>query len=152
MFVYASWDPTVADPLGALGCVLVMAYTMVALFLRPTHLHVTPSHLVVEFPLRMVEIPRDNIRSVSIESATTFSHDARCGCLMGVSPLWGGMGWMPTSHGTFEAYITSRTQAVVVVNRHGDVPLLLTPANPQALVSPRSTPRGRPELTLLDQR
>ena len=133
-FVGAAWMPAQMDLLGVIGSLLVMAYASIWLFLRPAELEVTSRHLIIVFPLRGMEIPNERITSVQWYPQNSFA--ARFGQprLLWVFGLWGGAGTLSLNDQTYEVY-ASRPTDLVVIEREGMEPLVLSPDRPEAFVS-----------------
>lgn len=102
------------------------------LFARPARFEAGPGAIEMVFPTWR--------RSLSDVTSARL-HDARelratYGFLMriGVGGLWGGFGWLWSSRGTIEFYI-SRTDGFVLIERRDGRPLLVTPDDPGGLVA-----------------
>lgn len=128
LFVLASWLPHQADVLGSLGAVLVMLGATVWLFLHPTQVRVDDRCITVEFPMRAVELPRRDLLAVEMYDQDGFRTRFGGGTWFRLGPLLGGLGWLPTSTETFEAYVSNVDTVVVLLFRNRR-PVIVTPAD-----------------------
>ena len=114
-------------------CVVVM-YVWVWLRFRPTRFVVYPDRLQVRWPLKRRSIPRKDIAEVRLIDKRALHHATGWGMRVGAGGLWGGFGWLWTQRrGIVQMYI-SRTDGFVWIERVGDRPWLITPAQPAAFV------------------
>jgi Bacterial PH domain len=114
-------------------CVVVL-YVWVWLRFRPTRFVVYPDRLEVRWPLKRRSIPRKDIAAVRLIDKRALHSETGWGMRVGAGGLWGGFGWLWTQRrGIVQMYI-SRTDGIVWIERVGDRPWLITPAQPVAFV------------------
>ena len=114
-------------------CVVVL-YVWVWLRFRPTRFVVYPDRLEVRWPLKRRSIPRKDIAEVRLIDKRALHRETGWGMRVGAGGLWGGFGWLWTQRrGIVQMYI-SRTDGFVWIERVGDRPWLITPAQPAAFV------------------
>jgi Bacterial PH domain/Protein of unknown function (DUF3093) len=114
-------------------CVVVL-YVWVWLRFRPTRFVVYPDRLEVRWPLKRRSIPRKDIAEVRLIDKRALHSAIGWGMRVGAGGLWGGFGWLWTQRrGIVQMYI-SRTDGFVWIERVGDRPWLITPAQPAAFV------------------
>ena len=114
-------------------CIVVM-YVWVWLRFRPTRFVVYPDRLEVRWPLKRRSIPRKDIAAVRLIDKRALHSVTGWGMRVGAGGLWGGFGWLWTQRrGIVQMYI-SRTDGFVWIERVGDRPWLITPAQPAAFV------------------
>jgi hypothetical protein len=114
-------------------CVVVM-YVWVWLRFRPMRFVVYPDRLEVRWPLKRRSIPRQDIAEVRLIDKHALHNEMGWGMRVGAGGLWGGFGWLWTQRrGIVQMYI-SRTDGFVWIERVGDRPWLITPAQPAAFV------------------
>lgn len=131
-FVLAAWIPQRADLLGAVGSVLVVVFAGLWLFGRPSQLEVTDDALVLRFPMHTLVLPRSHITGVEVFEGRSFLREHSSPIRLAASALWGGFDrlWGPAR--AYEAYLSRRSD-LVVVSLTGRRPLLLSPADPAGL-------------------
>jgi hypothetical protein len=131
----ALWRPAAALP----GMLVLAAYFWVWLRFRPSRFVVSRGALEVVWPLKHRRIPRGDISSVRLIDKRELRHEIGWGMRVGVGGLWGGFGWLWTKRrGIVQMYI-SRTDGFVWIERAGDRPWLVTPAEPESFVRALST-------------
>jgi Bacterial PH domain len=114
-------------------CVVVL-YVWVWLRFRPTRFVVYLDRLEVRWPLKRRSIPRKDIAAVRLIDKRALHSVTGWGMRVGAGGLWGGFGWLWTQRrGIVQMYI-SRTDGFVWIERVGDRPWLITPAQPAAFV------------------
>jgi hypothetical protein len=95
---------------------------------------VYPDRLEVRWPLKRRSIPRKDITEVRLIDKRALHNEMGWGMRVGAGGLWGGFGWLWTQRrGIVQMYI-SRTDGFVWIERVGDRPWLITPAQPAAFV------------------
>ena len=88
----------------------------------------------MRWPLKRRSIPRKDIAEVRLIDKRALHSETGWGVRVGVGGLWGGFGWLWTQRrGVVQMYI-SRTDGFVWIERVGDRPWLITPAQPAAFV------------------
>jgi hypothetical protein len=116
------------------GVLLAALYSWVWLRFRPSRFIVSPAALEVIWPLKRRRIPRRDIASVRLVDNAELRREIGWGMRVGAGGLWGGFGWLWTRRrGIVQMYI-SRTDGFVWVERIGDRPWLITPAEPENFV------------------
>lgn len=116
--------------LAGVAVLLVGLYAAVWLVFRPSRFEVTRSALRIVWPVRSRDIPRASIRRVRLMDSRSFRQEVGMAFRVGVGGLWGGFGWLWTPRGLYELWV-SRQDGLVLVEREGGRPLLLTPADPE---------------------
>ena len=126
-------------------CIIVM-YIWIWLRFRPTRFVVYPDRLEVRWPLKRRSIPRKDIAAVRLSDKRALYGVTGWGMRVGAGGLWGGFGWLWTQRrGIVQMYI-SRTDGFVWIERVGDRPWLITPAQPAAFVRALSSASKNKEL------
>jgi hypothetical protein len=123
------------------GFALVLLYAAIWLWARPTELEVTPEALVLRFPATARVVPRGVVTSVEIHEGTRFTDEVGWGMRVGAGGLWGAFGLLVCRDATYEMYVTRRSD-LVVVQRRGLRPLLLSPADPVGFARALAPARG----------
>ena len=113
------------------GIVLISIYAWVWLRFRPTRFVVSPDAIEVHWPLKHRRIARSSIRSVRrLENNGELRAIVGAGMRVGAGGLWGGFGWLCTTHrGIVQMYV-SRTDGYVWIDRGAERGWLITPDNP----------------------
>src|SRR5262245_17537810 len=106
---------------------VLLLYVSVWLLWRPTAFEVDPSGLRILWPLRARIIPGRDIAEAVVLSREAFRREFGRAMRIGVGGLWGGFGWLYTSKGLLDLYV-SRTDRIVLVRLRAGRPLLLPPA------------------------
>lgn len=116
-------------------CFIVFSlYLWVWLRFRPSSFRLGPRSLVILWPLKRREIPRDSISSVRLFDRDTLKREIGWGVRIGAGGFCGGFGWLwTTRHGIVQMYV-SRTDGFAWIDRKDDRPWLLTPEEPDAFV------------------
>jgi hypothetical protein len=111
---------------------LPVLYTGVWLFARPRQFEARAGALDMVFPAwRRSATGVTGARLMTErELRETFGWAMR----IGVGGLWGAFGWLWTSRGGLVELYTSRADGLVLVERRGKPPLLVTPDDPEGLV------------------
>ena len=120
-------------PLWIVGLFLVGLYAGVWAFMRPRSFVIGPRDVVLRFPARASKFRRADIIEVTALSAQQFKARFGRALRVGVGGLWGGFGWLWTSKGLVDFFI-SRTDGFVLIERRGHKPLLITPERPDEFV------------------
>ena len=133
-FAYASL--TSPDPEGAalagVGAFVVAIYGSVYFWWRPRGFAVEEGALTLVFPIRSKRI-EGVIKAERIdrdELKRRYGWQAR----VGAGGLWGGFGWLYSSRGWMEFYI-SRMDGYVLLTRREGLPVLISPERPDALIA-----------------
>lgn len=116
------------------GCFLVLIYGSVFLWWRPTRFEVSPGGLAVVFPLRRKAVAMGAITAVERVDWREFRRRYGKVVRVGAGGLWGGFGWLWRPGVWVEFYI-SRMDGLVLIDRVGAPPLLITPERPDELVA-----------------
>lgn len=119
---------------------LVVLYAVVWLFMRPTSFEITAESLDIVFPLRRITVPKELITDAEFLSGKEFRARYGLGYRIGAGGLWGGFGLYKTKTVTFQFYI-SRVSDLVVLERSGDRPLMITPREPEEFIHTLDTPQ-----------
>ena len=113
---------------------VVGIYAWVWLRFRPTLFVVRPDMLEVVWPLKRLQIPREDISDVRLIDRRELKRQAGWCMRVGAGGLWGGFGWLWTRRrGIVQMYI-SRTDSFVWIERVSGRPWLITPEQPEAFV------------------
>jgi hypothetical protein len=122
------------SPLLGPALLVVAIYGWVWLRFRPTRFVVRPDGLDVIWPLKVRQIPREDISEVRLIDRRELRREVGWGVRVGAGGLWGGFGWLWTQRrGIVQMYI-SRLDGFVWIERLGDRPWLITPEQPEAFV------------------
>ncbi|MFO0549580.1 MAG: hypothetical protein U0271_14400 [Polyangiaceae bacterium] len=112
---------------------VILAFTVVAgatwLLLRPSRYRVSAAGIDVVWPLRELTIKPADIVAVRAIRGETLAHELR-GARVGIAGLFGSFGWIRTRSGWATALMTAN-DAAVVIERRGQRPLVVTPAEPE---------------------
>ena len=118
---------------GAFGLVFIAAllgllYGWIWLWWRPSGFEVLPNALVIHFPLRRRSTPRSELVSTEhFARGAELREHLGFAVRIGAGGLFGGFGWLWTRNlGLVEFYV-SRTDDLVLIERQGKRPLLVTP-------------------------
>ena len=112
---------------------LVAIYALVWFWYRPNRFEVTADALVIRWPLRSRSIPLDDVVSVMVLDRSGYREQLGWAVRIGAGGLWGGFGWLWTSHrGLIDMYI-SRLSGLVLLERHDGRDLLISPADPERM-------------------
>lgn len=121
-------------PYGWIPALLVaLIYLFVWLYMRPTRFEISRSSLDIVWPLRRDSTPLADIDYVELLSGDEFRERYGFGVRIGAGGLWGGFGLFKTRSQTFRFYV-SRLDRKVLIWRHSDIPLLITPAEPERFI------------------
>ena len=134
LFGALAWlDPRQAGAVTLLVVALLAMVALVWLFARPTRFELEPDALVVVFPLRTLRIPRADVSGASRVTEPIHLAFGRA-VRVGVGGLFGVFGLLWTGRrGWMTVYVTN-TDRLVLVERRGARPLLVSPASPDAFV------------------
>ncbi len=136
--VFLALGLSLPPPQGSLlfwtGLALVLLYGWIWLWLRPLRFEITPTELVLVWPLRRASVPRADIRGARCLEREAFRSEFGRAARVGAGGLWGGFGWLWTARrGWLDLYV-SRLGGWVVVERLSGRSLLLTPERPDEFV------------------
>lgn len=121
--------------LAGIAALLALLYAGVWLGCRPVYFRVTDRHLVIVFPVWQRVIPLATITQTQLLNLDQFQQ--RCGHLalrVGVAGLWGGFGWLWTNKAGWLEFYVSRADQMVLVERSGHLPVLITPQSPDHFI------------------
>ncbi|GAB4568376.1 MAG: hypothetical protein Tsb0020_21760 [Haliangiales bacterium] len=108
---------------------MVAIYLWIWLWWRPSRFEVTPSALILHFPTRRRRFPRERLGRARQLTGPAMRSELGATLRIGAGGVWGGFGWLKTQRrGVVEFYI-SRQDDYVLIEREGQAPLLLTPAD-----------------------
>ena len=112
------------------GLLMLAIFGGVYVLLRPTGFEVAPGHLRIVFPWRSKEVSRIN----QVEAIDRGELRRRFGGLVrvGAGGLWGAFGYLWSPRAVVETYI-SRGEGLLLLERPGGKPLLLSPADPAGM-------------------
>jgi hypothetical protein len=116
------------------GTVLIALYAWVWLRFRPTRFVVSRDAIDVHWPLKHRRIARSSIRSVRRLNDTELRALAGAGIRIGAGGLWGGFGWLWTTHRGIAQMYVSRTNDFIWIERGAERPWLITPVDPDGFV------------------
>jgi hypothetical protein len=129
-FTGALWNRLSALP----GLLVLALYAWVWLRFRPSRFVVSRGTLEVIWPLKRRRIPRGSIGEARLIDNDELRREIGWGVRVGVGGLWGGFGWLWTQRrGIVQMYV-SRTDGLVWIERIGERPWLITPAEPERFV------------------
>lgn len=118
-------------------------YAWVWLRFRPRCFVVYPDRVTVQWPLKQLDIPRDDIADVRILDRQQLRAEIGWGLRVGAGGLWGGFGRLQTQkRGSLHLFI-SRLDRYVWIECHRDQPWLITPVEPEAFVRALQSEAGR---------
>jgi hypothetical protein len=109
-------------------------YLGVWLYARPTRFEVAADALRIVWPVRRQSIPRDEVSSARLTDARAIRSEFGWAVRIGAGGLWGGFGWLWTTRRGLVDFYVSRTDGLVLLERRGGRPLLLTPERPAEFV------------------
>ena len=116
------------------GIVLIALYAWVWVRFRPTRFDVGPDAIDVRWPLKHRRIARASIQSVRRVDGAELRALVGAGMRIGVGGLWGGFGWLWTTHRGIAQMYVSRTDGYVWIERGKERPWLITPDDPDGFV------------------
>ena len=112
------------------GIVLTALYGWVWLRFRPTRFVVGSEAIEVHWPLKQRRIARSSIQSARRVNNAELREMVGAGMRVGVGGLWGGFGWLWTTHRGIAQMYVSRTDGYVWIERGKERPWLITPQDP----------------------
>ena len=113
---------------------LLGIYAWVWFWFRPTLFVVHPGVLEVIWPLRRVQLRREEISEVKLIDKEEFQRTTGWARRVGAGGLWGGFGWLWTERrGIVQMYV-SRTDGFVWIERGNERPWLITPEHATTFV------------------
>ena len=116
------------------GIVLIAIYAWIWTRFRPTRFVVSADALDVYWPLKHRRIARVSIQRVRHVNNAELREIAGAGMRVGAGGLWGGFGWLWTTHrGVVQMYV-SRTDGYVWIERGKERPWLITPDDPEGFI------------------
>jgi hypothetical protein len=130
MFLSALRSPS---PLMPLSLTLFFLYGAVWLWWRPARFDVSAEKLNVVFPSRRRSILRADIVRARVMTKQEFHQEFGRAIRIGAGGLWGGFGWLWTSRGLVDFYV-SRSDGLVLIERRTARPILITPTKPEMMV------------------
>ena len=112
-----------------------LLYLAIWLWWRPSRFELDPAGLTIRWPLRHQHIPWHEIREARELRRSELKSELGFAARVGVGGLWGGFGWL-WSHrrGLLDLYV-SRTDGMVIIERHPGRALLITPEQPREFAS-----------------
>lgn len=114
--------------------ILIAIYVWIWTRFRPTRFVVAPDAIEVHWPLKQRRIPRTSITGVRRIDNAGLRELVGAGIRVGAGGLWGGFGWLWTTHrGVAQMYV-SRTDGYVWIERGRERPWLITPEDPDGFV------------------
>ena len=128
--------PVGAAAVALRGAAVLMAlvYGSVWLWWRPGRFEVDGAGLTAVFPMRRRHTPAANIVRAEVLDMAAFRVRYPRAMRVGAGGLWGGFGWLWSRSGWIEFYI-SRLDNLVLIERRGQLPLLISPADPAGFVA-----------------
>lgn len=117
-------------PLWSAVVLLLVMYVVTWLTLRPTCFHVTPTSLIIEWPLRRREVPRTEIAKARVVTGKELRPLLGLAVRVGVGGLWGTFGGLWTKKWGWVSTYVSRTDELLWVELVDGKALLLTPESP----------------------
>jgi len=118
-------------------------YAWVWLRFRPSGFTIRAGRLEVEWPLRHIEFPIDDIVAARLLDRTQLKSEIGWGLRIGAGGLWGGFGRLWTKHrGLIHMYIT-RTDHFVWIERKRGKPWLITPDRAEEFIDALDRIRAR---------
>ncbi len=121
-------------PMFGVAGLVVLIYVSVWLWFRPTRFVLTSDSLVLEWPMRRLEVPLSDITEARVITRADFRREFRYGLRVGAGGLWGGFGLLVTGKGALTMYI-SRTDRFVLLGRATGRSMLLSPDPPDGFVA-----------------
>ncbi len=116
------------------GIVLIAIYAWVWLRFRPARFVVGPDAIEVHWPLKRRRIARSSIQGVRRLDNAELRAIVGAGMRVGAGGLWGGFGWLWTTHRGIVHMYVSRTDGYVWIDRGAERAWLITPDNPDGFV------------------
>jgi hypothetical protein len=113
---------------------LAALYAAVWIWWRPSRFAVSARGIELMFPGRRRRIAAASITAAAVLDRAAFTRQFGRALRVGAGGLWGGFGWLWTSNGWVEFYV-SALDRYVLVRRHGHMPLLISPEDPEAMVA-----------------
>lgn len=123
-----------AAPISLVGLFMLSIYAFVWFWWRPGTFVIDEGTLKLKFPWRTISVKRSDITACSAitpqELKQRFGNTYR----VGAGGLWGGFGWLRTSKKSWIEFYISRQNGYVFIERGEQIPLLLTPTEPEKFV------------------
>lgn len=114
------------------GWFIAAIYASVWLYWRPGRFELDAAGLTAVFPLRRRHSTTAEMSDAEVLDYAAFRQRYPRAMRVGAGGLWGGFGWLTTKKGWVEFYI-SRMDGLVLIQRAGRSPLLISPADPEGL-------------------
>lgn len=114
--------------------ILIVIYAWIWTRFRPTRFVVAADAIEVHWPLKRRRIARSSITGVRRIDGAELRDVAGAGMRIGAGGLWGGFGWLWTTHRGIAQMYVSRTDGYVWIERGKERPWLVTPEDPDAFV------------------
>ena len=134
MFFLAAFADLKAAPIALAGIFMLLIYASVWFWWRPGSFEIDEGTLALKFPLRTISVKRADITACAAitpkELKNRFGNTYR----VGAGGLWGGFGWLRTSKKSWIEFYISRQSDYVLIEREEQIPLLLTPTEPERFV------------------
>jgi Bacterial PH domain len=127
--ILSRWSP----PLFVAGLLLVVVYAGVWLTMRPRELRLDESALEIRFPLRRWTIKRAEIASARVLTRAELKGELGPGVRVGVGGLFGTFGLLWTRKHSWVSCYVSRIDGLVLIERRGVRPLVVSPEAPHEL-------------------
>jgi hypothetical protein len=131
----AAWAAGTPAPAALVVAPLLLLYAAVWLWWRPTRFVLSEHGLEIVFPARRKQVARAELGAGRIVSAAAFRAEFGFAVRIGVGGLWGGFGWLWTRRRGMVEFYVSRTDGLLLLERRGGRPLLITPVRPEALAA-----------------
>jgi hypothetical protein len=125
------------------GLLLAATEVVVWLWSRPRAFVLGGGALRLEYPVRTWAVPLQDVASVRAFEVESFRSEFGFPLRVGVGGLWGGFGWLWTTRRGWVDFAISRTDGLLLVERHRGRPLLITPERPEEFLR-RCTLRPSP--------
>jgi hypothetical protein len=133
-FLWAAGQGAQSHLLQAIALLLLALYAAVWMWCRPARFDVSVQGIELVFPGRRRRIAAASIEAAEVVTGRGFRDRFGHAMRVGVGGLWGGFGWLWTSKGWVEFYV-SGSDRFVLVRRHGHMPLLISPQDPEAMAA-----------------
>ncbi len=120
--------------LRGVGAFVVLVSASVWFWWRPGRFELDDGALHAVFPLRRRSTRLADVVRAEVLDWRAFQGRYPRAMRVGAGGLWGGFGWLWTKNGWVEFYI-SRLDGLVLVERRGTIPLLISPVDPEGLAA-----------------
>ncbi len=123
-----------AVSMGSTAGLLMVLFVAIWLVARPARYDVGEDGITMVFPVWRRTVPWTAVRAARTFAGDAFTREVGWGMRVGAGGLFGSFGWLVTSIGTLEMYVSRRSD-LVLVECEGRKHLLVSPSDAQAFAT-----------------